>query len=1251
MLLDNVAATVLLDTGSGVNLIKRSFLPAQVKYQPVNIIVKGITGIKLEVLGKVTLPLNLTKNKSINIDFIVIPSNTSLHTDALFGSRTMSKLKCKLDFELNNLTMNVNNKSFNYALINSRSPIILSANISHDPEIENSNLEPERLKTNVGANPSPRVCAHALDDVSLGAFEQTTCVARCSERDGLYLVHKSALPGGRILVAETLGYVKQGKITVLLLNPGDTPHVVTRNSMLSNMERMEESELEIVKMGSEYSYFMNNNAVANNNTAPSPNKSESLNGINKDEIDCPDEFKDPVVNLLNEYRDVIAVPNEALGRTNIVNQEIVLEPNTAPIYVKQYPVPVHRQEDLSKAVHEMLEKKVIRPSVSPWNSPLILVKKKGGELRPCVDFRRLNDVTVSDRFPLPRISELLQSLSGSVYFTNLDLQTAYWQVEIREEDRQKTAFTTREGHYEFEVMSFGLKNAPSVFSRLMQIVLQGLLGISALVYLDDIVIYSSTTKDHLFRIQQVLERLREANLKLKLKKCSFLQSSIKFLGHKISADGITVHEDHFDAIKNYPAPKNRKQVQRFLGLVSYFRMFLPNFAKIACPITDLLKNDNSFVWGSEQQQAFKTLRESLLKPPILMYPRFDQTFYLATDASDLAVGAVLMQEVDGKLHPIYYASRTLSPAERRYSVTKREALAIIFALRNYKYLILGHETVVYTDHQPLSVLFRKTIPEGQLGRWAVLAQEFDVKIVYIRGKLNVVADCLSRIERETIPKDELLPDEDDLLVDHVAWIQTKKDPPLTWTNNELRRDQRQDARIRIIKTYLEGREYTGKGPKPIVPHLEEYFLNNDIVYRRKSIERLGVVEDIILIVLPESLVKRAVKLSHFPSYHGHPGIDRTLRKLVHSYDSPSLAKAVEVVVKQCTLCTRVKSTIPRPVTVRKFQLPKQPWERVHIDHLGPLPQTSDGNKYIFVLTDALTRYSVIIACRDRTAETVVWKLRKIFAQFGIPTTLVSDNASEFIGTQMSTLCEALGVDKVNITAMHPAANGLVERVNRKIVDLLRLYANDMVKLDWDRYLPEFSLAINASYNATLGDTPFFALFHRDPKLPTELAAGPDRVDYTSYFDYHFDATKKASEIHHYIRDVLAREVDKYTAKANKNRSSRAFLPGDRAFIKRVKKPDQHRKFVTRWLGPVTVIAKKRENAYEIRNTESGRIQVVHIDNMIPLPMDVETREVSEIEIGVDKTQKPMSKKQPGNRKQTPGSAVVTRSRTRANKKK
>ena len=453
--------------------------------------------------------------------------------------------------------------------------------------------------------------------------------------------------------------------------------------------------------------------------------------------------------LLESYADICAQGQMGIGCTNVIKHRIITG-DAPPVAQPAYQASPKKLDFIKREVADLLQKGMIRKSASPYASPVVVVGKKGGDMRLCVDYRKLNAITKPNMYPLPRIDNILDSFNGSDWFTTLDLASGYWQVAMDEADVEKTAFITPFGLYEFLRMPFGLAYAPGTFQRLMNHVLHDYLQKFVQVYLDDVIIHTKgSLEQHLDHIKQVFETLRRANLMIKLKKCYFCMPTIHFLGHVIGRDGIKPDADKVEKIKNFPIPKDRSQLRSAMGLFSYYRRFIRDFSKIASPLNKLLKKEEPFSWTEKQQRAFDYLKERLITAPILMYPDFTKPFILYTDASGTGLGAVLSQmDKEGKERVVAYASRTLNEAEKKYTITEQECLAVIWAVRKFKYYLESEPFTIVTDHVALKWLKTSKIPDGRRARWIMDLQQFTFEIKHRSGKSNSNADGLSRMYEE-----------------------------------------------------------------------------------------------------------------------------------------------------------------------------------------------------------------------------------------------------------------------------------------------------------------------------------------------------------------------------------------------------------------------------------------------------------------------------------------------------------------------
>lgn len=448
--------------------------------------------------------------------------------------------------------------------------------------------------------------------------------------------------------------------------------------------------------------------------------------------------------LLEDFADIAASSQTEIGQTTKI-QHAIHTGEATPIAQKPYRTNPENQLFLKNEIKRMLEAKIIRPSSSPWASPVVIVGKKGGDKRLCIDYRKLNAVTKVDAYPLPRIDDLLDQLGGAQWFSTLDLASGYWQVTMHPESVEKTAFITPNGLYEFLVMPFGLNNAPGTFQRLMNWVLRDFLGIFVAVYLDDVIIYTKGSyEQHLDHLQQVFILLREANLKIKLKKCSLCFPSLSFLGYTVGRGGIHTDPEKIQKIKDFPIPTSLRTLRAALGLFGYYRRFIRDFGRIAKPMTNLLKKDQPFDWGEKQQNAFERLKDCLMKAPILRYPDFELPFILYTDASSTGLGAVLAQKQEGRECVISYASRATNKSEANYSITDLECLAVVWGIQHYHHYLCRPFKVV-TDHSALKWLKTSKLPKGRRARWIMELQQHEFTMEHRAGKTNANADALSRM--------------------------------------------------------------------------------------------------------------------------------------------------------------------------------------------------------------------------------------------------------------------------------------------------------------------------------------------------------------------------------------------------------------------------------------------------------------------------------------------------------------------------
>ncbi|UYV65660.1 hypothetical protein LAZ67_3004992, partial [Cordylochernes scorpioides] len=612
--------------------------------------------------------------------------------------------------------------------------------------------------------------------------------------------------------------------------------------------------------------------------------------------------KEQLKQVLERYEDLFS---SGLGRSNLVKHRIDTE-GAKPIKHKPYRVSAKEREIIKEQIDEMLRDGIIRPSSSPWSFPVILVKKRDGKYRFCVDYRKLNDVTVKDVYPIPRIDEVLDTLQGSKYFSAIDLKSGYWQVEVEEKDKEKTAFTTAHGLYEFNVMPFGLCNAPATFERNMENMLGNLRWQICLCYLDDVIIYSSDFSTHLKRIEAVLKCFREANLKLNNKKCQIAFEELEILGHITNQHGIKPAEHNIKAIRDFPRPKKIKEVQSFLGMCSYYRKFIKGFSKIADPLTSLIKKNVPFTWTENQEKAFQTLKVALINPPILGHFDLNAITYIHTDASNIGLGATLVQKFGDKEKVISYLNRTLSKPEQNYSTTEKECLAVVWSMSKLRPYLYGRHFKIVTDHHALCWLKNLKDPTGRLARWALKIQEYNFEIIHKSGKKHLDADGLSR---GPLPENECVEDYERLFLNQIIDVK--------------------DDFIENIKENLSGNK------RSITQNFKE---ENRCLYKKNP----NPEGRVWLLVVPKKRRKEVMSEYHNHMLNGHLGVARTTNRLKNKYYWPSMLKDVSEFVKTCHLCQSRKGSNHLPSGLLQPIPPANyPFERIGIDFVGPCHQRKE----------------------------------------------------------------------------------------------------------------------------------------------------------------------------------------------------------------------------------------------------------------------------------------------------------------------
>ena len=629
--------------------------------------------------------------------------------------------------------------------------------------------------------------------------------------------------------------------------------------------------------------------------------------------------------VVEEYKDVFPeeLP-EGLPPKRNIDHRIIIEKGQKPPSRTPYRMSPKELEELKKQLDELLQKGFIRPSQSPFGAPVLFVKKKSGEMRLCVDYRALNAITVKNRYPLPRVEDLIDQLKGAKIFSKIDLRSGYHQIRIDKDDVHKTAFRTRYGHFEFMVLPFGLTNAPATFMDLMQQLFHQHLDRFVIIYLDDILVYSKSIENHHKHLRIVLNTLRKNRLYAKLSKCCLYQDSVSFLGHVVSSKGVEMEQEKIKAIQEWPTPKTVKDIKSFLGLAGFYRRFIRNFSKISAPMTALLKKDVKFDWSEKHETAFQELKHAITNAPILANPDPNFPFTVITDSSGFAIGAALCQD-DGKgSRPIAYMSKKLLPAEMNYPTHERELLAIICALKEWRHYLFGSHFTVLTDHRPLQYLNSQPNLSARQTRWSEFLQQFDFTIQYQQGKSNVVADALSR---RSDHKDQNSNEE------NMAISEVKVDNLIEKIKQSYEYDEQ------CIQLLKKEDERSKQGVKLDC---------NGLLYKEMKLYH-EPTKSFILSELHDSPLS------------GHIGTAKTIELVKRQFYWPNMDKEIKNYVQSCIKCQSNKASNRHSQgLLQALPVPQEPWEQVTMDLITQLPRTRRKNDAIVVFVDKLTKMTHLV---------------------------------------------------------------------------------------------------------------------------------------------------------------------------------------------------------------------------------------------------------------------------------------------------
>ena len=1160
----------ILDTGSMICVARRDVydrLPRRFKnLKETKLVIRDASGRPLDVLGMITCDIRIEGIKA-PCDFYVV---SHLQTSMIIGVDFLKNNGARID--LMQETLEFGGKCMN---LTTSEKVSSFGRLSSDIEI------PPQTAVSCTLQYHKDLTVRDTDSLQVTSIES----GFFGNEPGVFLINGVAKPQAHRRVAGVLV-----NNTTRFMN-------FKKGNVIASIEVLKDSDLLVCQA----------EGVDEQKDSDKDDKKKGTGPVeyNINDSLITEKEKQQLIDLLDENEDLFAKHDYDIGRTELIEARIKTS-DEIPIRKKPYGVPLALRDKVDQQINQLLQHGVIRPSNSPWAFPLVVAKKKNGKLRLCVDYRLINAKTEKFYWPMGSIDDIFASLAKARYFSSLDISNAYHHIPVAEEDIPKTAFVWEKGVYEYGTLPFGLSNAPSYWSQLMSIVLNGVENAKS--YLDDIILYTDTFEKHLETLKIVFDRIRKANLKLNKKKCEFIMESMKYLGHLLTIDGLKPDPDKVQVILDYESPKNVKEVRSFMGMANFFRRYLPDLAKQAKPLTRLTGKNAKFEWLDEHQVAFEEIKKALTSPPVLKFPDPDKPFELWCDASSGAIGAVLIQrDTEDAPHPVQYISHQLSKQQQKWPIIEKECFAIVFAMEKLRTILWGREFMIYSDHAPLQFIRSAQMKNPKVQRWCLKIDEYGGNIRHVAGKANSVADFLSRMKEQSVDVTKCGDDVRCHLLDSKRKGLDKNDEVRLGLDkvdvgeelnleNEMTNDEDDGVhRQTVLNKHVNIREHQELDAElrnvirtlrhdPDNASVSDYLLVDEILYYVGEGDHLRLV-------LPSDLHRSVIDEAHTGYLGGHLGARKVYDTLSRDYYFKRMYTKVFKFVQACDKCKAVNLR-KKSVPIQEMPVPKYPFEQIAIDTCGPFMRTTNGNQYILTVVDLFSGYIESKCVPNKTAEEVAkFIMDEIIPRHSVPKTILSDRGTEFCNKVIAYITEFLGIGHIRTSPYNPNANGRCERTHRVLSECLtKLVEKD--EQNWDTYVNNFAGAYNCADHANTGYSPFRLIYNRQPVYPLDTIL----QDREKYYGEDF-GPQSIERLHTVFRTVKNNLVT--NAKDNRDRhnlkvKNEDINVGDAVYVYNHRRTS---KLQPRWLSGYTVIKKTGAHTYRLQKQNTQEVSVQHGRNL------------------------------------------------------